>query len=105
MDYESDTISSPWQYLDNLPKKETSLVSCLEKAVDVLTSCFEKYKPEEICVCFNGGKDCLVVLHLAYAMLKKLHPDMRMQAVYISEEDAFPQVTEFVQQSINRYYQ
>ena len=61
------------------------------------------YSSEEICMCYNGGKDCLAVLHLTYALMRQKYPDIKLQAVYITEDKAFPQVTEFVQQSINRW--
>ena len=58
--------------------------------------------PEEICVCYNGGKDCLVVLHLAHLHQNKHFPDKKLQTLYISEDKGFPQVNEFVNQSIVR---
>ena len=26
-------------------------------------------------MCFNGGKDCIAMLHLAHAVFRKRHPD------------------------------
>ena len=34
----------------------------LNKAIDVVEDCFKKYKQENVSVCFNGGKDCIVML-------------------------------------------
>ena len=53
-------------------------------------------------MCYNGGKDCLAVLHLTYALMRRQYPNLKLQAVYITEDKAFPQVTEFVHQSISR---
>ncbi|KAK7070574.1 FAD1 flavin adenine dinucleotide synthetase [Halocaridina rubra] len=103
IDYVEDTISSPWDHINKLIATSTSLEKPIQEALGVLSQCFEKYRPEEVCVCYNGGKDCLAVLHLAYAVLHMQHPESKLQAVYITEDRSFPQVTEFVQQSANRY--
>lgn len=44
----------------------------------------------------------MAVLHLTHAFMRQQQPDLKLQAVYITEEKAFPQVNEFVQESINR---
>ncbi|XP_071514232.1 FAD synthase-like [Panulirus ornatus] len=102
VDYVDDTVTSPWEHIDRLLSSSPSLKTPVQEALDILKQCFEQYSAEEICVCYNGGKDCLAVLHLTYAMMQR-HFSTKLQAVYITEDNAFPQVTEFVQQSINRY--
>lgn len=42
------------------------------------------------------------MLHLTHALVRREQPDLKLQAVYITEDKAFPQVNEFVQQSITR---
>ena len=70
----------------------------------VLEKCFEKYHPSEVFLSFNGGKDCTVLLHLTAAVLHKKFPVLKepLQAVYIKKEDPFPQVEEFINQSVER---
>ncbi|XP_076035899.1 FAD synthase-like [Oratosquilla oratoria] len=103
IEYNPDTISSAEYHIGNLISSVPSLSSPVKEAVDILEQCFTRYSPEEITVCYNGGKDCLAVLHLAQAIIQRRSPNTRLQAVYITENNAFPQVTEFVQQSIVRY--
>ncbi|XP_069949334.1 FAD synthase isoform X2 [Cherax quadricarinatus] len=103
IDYKEDTVTSPWEHIDRLLLSSPSLQTPIQEALDILSKCFDRYSAEEICICYNGGKDCLVVLHLAYAMMLRNFPNTKLQAVYITENKVFPQVTEFVQQSINRY--
>lgn len=103
IDYKEDTVTSPWEHIDKLLETTPSLQAPVQEAIDIINQCMEKYSSEEICMCYNGGKDCLAVLHLSYALMRKKYPDLKLQAVYITEDKAFPQVTEFVQQSINRY--
>ncbi|KAK3896232.1 hypothetical protein Pcinc_000088 [Petrolisthes cinctipes] len=103
VDYKEDTVTDAWHHLDTLLASSPSLATPFQQAVDVLNQCFDEYSSEEICVCYNGGKDCLVVLHLSYAIMQMRHPNSKLQAVYITEDNAFPQVTEFVHESIVRY--
>ncbi|RXG69208.1 FAD synthase [Armadillidium vulgare] len=103
--YVSDTISAPWMYVNRL---SPPILSLFNNALDTLEQLFRKiqvmiFKPEEVCLCYNGGKDCLVALHITHAYMSKHFPDKRIQAVYITEKNAFPYVTEFVHESINRY--
>ncbi|XP_068236465.1 FAD synthase-like isoform X2 [Palaemon carinicauda] len=103
INYNEDTITSSWEHINKLMESSASLKGPIQEALKVISECFTKYKPEEVCVCYNGGKDCLVVLHLIYAVMNMQYPNSKLQAVYITETNAFPQVTEFVQHSINRY--
>ena len=41
----------------------------LKQARDVLEECLQRYEPEQICLAFNGGKDCTALLHLFAATL------------------------------------
>lgn len=105
IDYTYDTVSTPWSHIEKLLTESSSLKQALTEALDIINQCFDKYTPEEICVCYNAGKDCLVVLHLAYAILQQRQPGAKLQAVYITEHNGngFPQTTQFVQESIVRY--
>uniref|UniRef100_A0A0P4W1D7 FAD synthase n=2 Tax=Scylla olivacea TaxID=85551 RepID=A0A0P4W1D7_SCYOL len=103
IEYKEDTVTSPWEHIDKLLEITPSLQAPVQEATSIIHQCMEKYSSEEICMCYNGGKDCLAVLHLTYALMRQKYPDLKLQAVYITEDKAFPQVTEFVQQSINRY--
>ncbi|XP_042236096.1 FAD synthase-like isoform X2 [Homarus americanus] len=103
IDYNEDPVTSPWEHIDKLLSSSPSLQTPVQEALDILKQCFDQYSAEEICICYNGGKDCLAILHLTYAMMNQNFPNTKLQSVYITENTAFPQVTEFVQQSINRY--
>ncbi|KAJ9580279.1 hypothetical protein L9F63_004092 [Diploptera punctata] len=89
--------------LKEVPKK--GLSSSVSTAVKVLEKCFEKYHPSEVFVSFNGGKDCTALLHLTAAVLNKKFPAHHapLQALYIRKEDPFPEVEEFVNESVVRY--
>ncbi len=70
-----------------------------------MEECFDKYSWDQIAVCFNGGKDCVAMLHLAHAVYKKKHPDAtdHLQMVYIGYDDPFAEVEKFIEETTERY--
>ncbi|RXN05443.1 FAD synthase-like isoform X1 [Labeo rohita] len=81
-----------------LGKKVAAALGTIEMALD-------KYSTNEICVGFNGGKDCTALLHLYYAALKRRYPDSkdRLKALYIRIVSPFPEMERFLQDTIKRY--
>jgi len=74
-------------------------------AIRTLEQALDKYSLSDICIGFNGGKDCTVLLHLFYAVVKKKYPDYdgKLQALYIRSRCPFPEVEKFVQISRDSY--
>jgi FAD synthetase len=57
-------------------------------------------------VAFNGGKDCIVTLHLVHAFLRnegRVPLDKKMRVLLIEDEQPFDEVTEFVEASKEIY--
>ncbi|KAF2367260.1 Phosphoadenosine phosphosulfate reductase [Trinorchestia longiramus] len=107
----TDSVQESWPRIQRLLHERPTLQANVSQSLQVLRECLQQYKLEEICICFNGGKDCLVALHLFYAILHggqlegtdaESFPN-KLQAVYIREENAFPQINKFVHETINRY--
>ncbi|XP_031370204.1 FAD synthase-like isoform X2 [Apis dorsata] len=73
----------------------------IKYAVDILQQCYKMYKPEEIFISFNGGKDCTVVLHLA-ACITKLQNISSLLCLYVIAEP-FPEVDSFVEKAVQYY--
>jgi FAD synthetase len=71
----------------------------------VIEECLSRYGPEEVCVSFNGGKDCSALLHLVYASWKKkkTSPNQKLRALYIRSLDPFPEMEQFVQDTRQRH--
>ncbi|XP_017758416.1 PREDICTED: FAD synthase-like isoform X2 [Eufriesea mexicana] len=69
-------------------------------ALDILQKCYKMYKPEEVFISFNGGKDCTVVLHLA-ACIAKLQ-NISLLCLYVTAEP-FPEVDSFVEKAAQYY--
>ena len=68
----------------------------------MIQECFEKYEENQVAIAFNGGKDCMALLHLVHAYVQNLHHQgsdhhhPRLQAVYIADKEPFPSVEEFI---------
>ena len=83
--------------------------------------CSIRFPPESVSVCYNGGKDCIVMLHLVHAYfqvlnilfalafflptpnLQKHFPDKQLKSFYISEEKTFPELDLFLKSSVAAY--
>ncbi|CAG5132824.1 unnamed protein product [Candidula unifasciata] len=108
IDYEKDPVGSAvarvYTIVDD-PVAGDPFTVCVRNAVATLERALEMYQLSEICVGFNGGKDCTVMLHLWYAVVKKKFPDYneKLQALYIRSRYPFPEVEKFVQLSRDRY--
>lgn len=78
----------------------------VQKAVSVLEECLQKYSLDEICIGFNGGKDCTVLLHLYHAVVKRKYPvhQEKLKALYIKSKLPFPEVEKFTQISRDKYH-
>lgn len=77
----------------------------VRNAVKIIEDSLDKYGLDDLCVGFNGGKDCTVLLHLFYAVAKKKCPDNeeKYKALYINSKSVFPEVEKFIQISRDSY--
>jgi len=83
----------------------THLASAVKTACAVLNEGFSLYEPNEICIGFNGGKDCTVALHLWLIALKMRYPRFqdKLTALYIKNEAPFPEAENFIKQTSMSY--
>jgi len=82
---------------------DENLVKVVDKSLQVVEDCFSKYDPEKVTVCFNGGKDCIVMLHLVHAFHQKHFPGKRLKSFYVKEKKTFPEVDSFMDKTISSY--
>lgn len=75
LDYNNDPMVKPMEGLNNL--LTGNLSQPLQEAIDTLTEALQRYKLDEICIGFNGGKDCTALLHLWLVDSLTLHFKMR----------------------------
>ncbi|XP_016327307.1 FAD synthase isoform X2 [Sinocyclocheilus anshuiensis] len=101
----TDPVSVAAEEVYALSKSETMLGKKVAAALGTIEMAMDKYSTNEICVGFNGGKDCTALLHLYYAALKRRYPDSkdRLKALYIRIVSPFPEMERFLQDTIKRY--
>ncbi|XP_008852832.1 FAD synthase isoform X3 [Nannospalax galili] len=83
--------------------------SCLGKkvasALQTIETALAQYHLNQLCVGFNGGKDCTALLHLFHAAVQRKSPDVpkHLQILYIRCISSFPELEQFLQDTIKRY--
>ena len=82
---------------------DESLRDVINKSLEIVEESFTRYKPENVSVCFNGGKDCVVMLHIVHAVHQKLFPDKQLKSFYVSEKKTFSEVDSFIEDTIGVY--
>nr|XP_009862013.1 FAD synthase [Ciona intestinalis] len=78
----------------------------VKSSLEVLEETLRKYEPHEICVGFNGGKDCTALLHLYHAALCRAGIEINptnFKALYIKDKYPFEEVEQFMESSVIRY--
>jgi len=43
----------------------------IRRSIDIVEECLSRYGLQEVCIGFNGGKDCTALLHLVHAVMLK----------------------------------
>ncbi|XP_030377867.1 FAD synthase [Scaptodrosophila lebanonensis] len=75
------------------------LAAKLKLANDAIAKALHQYKPNEMMLCFNGGKDCTVLLDV----LAKLKWDPPLRAICVKSFDPFEEVEQFIDSCTQRY--
>nr|XP_023018916.1 FAD synthase-like [Leptinotarsa decemlineata] len=77
----------------------------IRRALEVIEECFESYGAENIFLSFNGGKDCTVLLHLVYTVLRMKYPNYKKPILchYVKSEDTFSEQDRFISQCQTYY--
>ncbi|KAM9724535.1 FAD synthase isoform 2-T4 [Menidia menidia] len=100
---DSVSIATPEVY--KLSNSGTELGNKVKSALETIEAALDQYSTEQICVGFNGGKDCTALLHLYYAALRRRYPDGKdkVKALYIRIVSPFPEMERFLQDTKTRY--
>lgn len=75
----------------------------VRNSIELITKSLNDYKPEEICIAFNGGKDCTALLHMVYTVFITKYPNNKLNAYYIEIPETFASLDNFVRLSVARY--
>lgn len=100
-----DPVSIASTEVYTLANSGTALGEKVMSSLKTIEAALDQYPTEEVCVGFNGGKDCTALLHLCYAALKRRCPDAKdkLKALYIRIGSPFPEMEQFLQDTIKRY--
>ena len=86
------------------PADETRTSGCIKGAWAVIQQTLQLYSLDELCISFNGGKDCTVLLHILHAALSKQSLlTQPLKALYIRYNSPLPQAEQFISQTKERY--
>ncbi|XP_071385363.1 FAD synthase [Centroberyx affinis] len=101
----TDPVSIATAEVYTLANSGTPLGEKVLSALKTIETALDQYSTEQVCVGFNGGKDCTALLHLYYAALKRRYPDGKdkVKALYIRIVSPFPEMERFLQDTIKRY--
>lgn len=101
----TDPVSIATEDVYTLANSGTPLGDKVSSALKTIETALDQYAAAEVCVGFNGGKDCTALLHLYYAALKRRYPDGKdkVKALYIRIVSPFPEMERFLQDTIKRY--
>lgn len=74
-----------------------------EQTIQVLKAAYRTYRPDEIFLSFNGGKDCTVLLDILIKLLPTIGSSGDLKCVYMQPKEPFEEVEEFIEHC-RRYY-
>ena len=79
----------------------------VQESLDIIEKSILKYRVENTCISFNGGKDCTTILHLVHSVVKKLctnnNNDHRLLAFYAQLPNHFDEESAFVLDTVKKY--
>jgi FAD synthetase len=76
----------------------------LKTSIEIVEKAFKDYSNDKICVSFNGGKDCCVVLYIFYAVIKKMNINRPNQVLLIQINDEFNEMKSFQEYLLKKFY-
>jgi 3'-phosphoadenosine 5'-phosphosulfate sulfotransferase (PAPS reductase)/FAD synthetase len=76
----------------------------LKSSIQVIEKALSDYDTNQLCVSFNGGKDCCVVLYLFYAVCLRLNARLPLKVLLIQIEHQFDEINFFVDHVIKSFY-
>jgi len=75
----------------------------LKQSIQHVEHAIRKYTNEQMCVSYNGGKDCHVVLYLFYAVSLRLGNRFPLNILFIRIKNPFNEMELFIQLLLNEY--
>ncbi|XP_033270492.1 FAD synthase isoform X3 [Orcinus orca] len=102
--YVPNAVEQASEAVYKLTESGSSLREKVAGALQTIETALAQYSLTQLCVGFNGGKDCTALLHLFHAAVQKKYPDAQepLQILYIRSISPFPELEQFLQDTIKR---
>lgn len=82
-----------------------SFYSKIDKSISIVEEMLKRTaNSNQVCIAFNGGKDCCVVLYLFFACALRLGFDFPLKLVVISIANPFDEIEGFIFDEIKSFY-
>jgi len=92
----TDVHATGQRTLEALDALDAATLAQARAALQHIDAAFARYSTRELAIAFNGGKDCLIVLHLVFAHLSA-HPRHALpRIVYFRKQDDFGEMVDFM---------
>ncbi|NXG02797.1 FLAD1 synthase, partial [Sakesphorus luctuosus] len=101
----TDCVSPAAVEVYGLAESGSALGQKVAAALQIVEEALDQYSLAQLCVGFNGGKDCTALLHLIHAAVQRRFParQERLQVLYIRTVSPFPEMEQFIQATVQRY--
>ncbi|XP_038023764.2 FAD synthase isoform X2 [Anas platyrhynchos] len=101
----TDPVSLAATEVYALAESGSALGQKVAAALRTIEEALDRYSLAQLCVGFNGGKDCTALLHLVHAALERRYPERqeKLQVLYIRTVSPFPELEQFIQATVQRY--
>uniref|UniRef100_A0A8C4MNT0 FAD synthase n=2 Tax=Equus asinus TaxID=9793 RepID=A0A8C4MNT0_EQUAS len=103
--YTPNAVEQASEAVYKLTESGSSLGAKVAGALQTIETALARYSLPQLCVGFNGGKDCTALLHLFHAAVQRKCPDAQepLQILYVRSISPFPELEQFLQDTIKRY--
>ncbi|XP_064138723.1 FAD synthase isoform X3 [Loxodonta africana] len=103
--YVPNAVEQASKAVYKLTESGSSLGQKVAGALQTIETALARYSIAQLCVGFNGGKDCTALLHLFHAAVQRKCPAAPepLQILYIRSISPFPELEQFLQDTIKRY--
>ncbi|KAM6037735.1 FAD synthase isoform 2-T2 [Theristicus caerulescens] len=101
----TDCFSPAAAEVYGLAESGSALGEKVAAALRTIEEALDRYSLAQLCVGFNGGKDCTALLHLVHAAVERRYParQEKLQVLYIRIVSPFPEMEQFIQATVQRY--
>ncbi|NXY25760.1 FLAD1 synthase, partial [Atrichornis clamosus] len=101
----TDCVSPAAVEVYGLAESGSALAQKVAAALRTIEEALDQYSLVQLCVGFNGGKDCTALLHLVHAAMQRRFParQEKLQVLYIRSVSPFPEMEQFIQTTVQRY--